>query len=83
MVLPDFIIIGAARCGTTSLYNYMTNHPNIFPASEKELHFFDLNYNKGVSWYKSKFFQDNNKEKNFTRPANNTPFNIIKKKVDK
>jgi len=66
MVLPDFIIIGAARCGTTSLYNYMTHHPNIFPASEKELHFFDLNYNKGVSWYKSKFFQDNNKEKNFS-----------------
>ncbi len=65
-MLPDFIIIGAARCGTTSLYNYMISHPNIISASQKELHFFDLNFNKGLSWYESKFFKDNNKEKNFS-----------------
>jgi len=65
-VLPDFIIIGAARCGTTSLYNYMMSHPNIISTSQKEIHFFDLNFNKGLSWYESNFFKDNNKEKNFS-----------------
>ncbi|HDZ18364.1 hypothetical protein LCGC14_0877340 [marine sediment metagenome] len=53
--LPDFLIIGASRCGTTSLYNYLVKHPNIKSARVKEVHFFDLNYFKGVDWYKSFF----------------------------
>ncbi|MBD3227637.1 MAG: hypothetical protein GF329_05560, partial [Candidatus Lokiarchaeota archaeon] len=53
--LPDFIIIGAQRCGTTSLYNYLINQPTIVPAFLKELHFFDNNYNKGLHWYKRQF----------------------------
>ncbi|MDH3312849.1 MAG: sulfotransferase domain-containing protein [Nitrosopumilus sp.] len=56
--LPDFIIIGAQRCGTTSLYNYLIEHPKIKPASQKELHFFDINFSKGIEWYKSQF-EDN------------------------
>jgi len=50
--LPDFIIIGAGKCGTTSLYNYLIQHPSIFPASWKEIHYFDL-YMTG--WYRSNF----------------------------
>ena len=36
-VLPDFIIIGEAKCGTTSLYNYMIQHPKIKSALTKEI----------------------------------------------
>lgn len=54
-LMPDFIIIGGARCGTTSLYNYLNKHPSVGPASEKEVHFFDYNYHKGISWYRAHF----------------------------
>jgi hypothetical protein len=43
---PDFIIIGAQKGGTTSLYNYLIQHPQIAPAAQKEIHYFDLNFDK-------------------------------------
>ncbi len=48
---PDFLIIGAQKCGTTSLYNYLVKHPNIIPAKKKEIRFFDLNFLNGIQWY--------------------------------
>lgn len=54
-VLPDFIIIGAHKSGTTALYDYLSEHPHIIPASDKEIHFFDLNYAKGLGWYRARF----------------------------
>ncbi len=54
-VLPDFIIIGAQRSGTTSLYSYLVAHPGVAPAFKKEVHFFDLNFRKGVGWYRGHF----------------------------
>jgi len=54
-VLPDFIIIGAHKSGTTALYDYLIEHPNVLAASDKEIHFFDLNYAKGVGWYRARF----------------------------
>jgi hypothetical protein len=54
-LMPDFIIIGAQRCGTTSLYNYLIEHPNVVPAFRKEVHFFDSHFNKGITWYRSHF----------------------------
>lgn len=54
-LLPDFIIIGVARAGTTSLYEYLIEHPNIAPASRKEVHFFDYNFQDGMSWYRGQF----------------------------
>jgi hypothetical protein len=53
--LPDFLIIGAARCGTTSLYRYLTEHPCIAPAFRKEVSFFDVNFRRGLSWYRAQF----------------------------
>ena len=53
--LPDFLIIGAQRSGTTSLYNYLCEHPAIAPALRKEIHFFDNNFKKGLPWYRSYF----------------------------
>jgi len=53
--LPDFIIIGGMKCGTTSLYDFITRHPGILPAKKKEIHFFDEHYLWGKSWYASNF----------------------------
>jgi len=56
-VLPDFLIIGAMRGGTTSLYRYLIQHPCILPAFTKEVYYFDrtINFNRGTNWYKSHF----------------------------
>lgn len=58
--LPDFLIIGAKRGGTTSLWNYLVAHPQVlpmFPAVQqiKSPHYFDIHYAKGESWYRSTF----------------------------
>lgn len=53
--MPDFLIIGAQRSGTTSLYRYLTQHPEVLPALEKETHFFDLQHHRGLGWYASRF----------------------------
>src|SRR5437879_9845243 len=54
-LLPDFIIIGTQRGGTTSLYSYLASHPSVGPASTKEVHFFDNKYTKGLAWYRAHF----------------------------
>lgn len=53
--LPDFIIIGAQKGGTTSLYAYLCEHPQVLPAFSKEVHYFDYNFHKGLPWYYSNF----------------------------
>lgn len=52
---PDFIIIGSPRCGTTSLYKYITSHPQILAAANKEICFFSEHFNKGFAWYQAHF----------------------------
>lgn len=52
---PSFIVIGAEKCGTTSLYQYLSNHPQILAPIEKEIDFFDLEYDRGLDWYLSHF----------------------------
>lgn len=51
MCLPGFIIIGAGKCGTSSLYHYITGHDRVLPASEKQIHYFKYYANKPMSWY--------------------------------
>jgi len=53
--LPDFIIAGTAKGGTTSLFQYLSDHPRIFPPLRKEIKYFDCNYFMGPSWYKAHF----------------------------
>jgi hypothetical protein len=48
---PHFLIIGAQKAGTTSLHKYISEHPRVRAAARKEMHFFDLNFEKGLSWY--------------------------------
>jgi hypothetical protein len=56
-VLPNLIVIGAAKCGTTSLHEYLDLHPEISMSREKELNFFvpEKNLGRGVDWYKRQF----------------------------
>ena len=54
-LLPSFLIIGAARAGTTSLYSYLVQHPAVRSPTHKELHFFDLNFEHGLGWYRRHF----------------------------
>lgn len=55
--LPNLIIIGAMKCGTTSLHHYLNLHPEICMSREKELNFFieERNWSRGIKWYKSHF----------------------------
>ena len=53
--LPDFIIIGAARSGTTHLLGQLNAHPNVLPGP-RETHFFDSQrYTYGLPWYRLRF----------------------------
>src|SRR5947209_9042204 len=54
-VLPDFLIIGTQRGGTTALYHYLKTHPCIIPATIGDTHFFDKKYSKGLRWYQAHF----------------------------
>jgi len=53
--LPDFIIIGVQKGGTSSLFEYLSQHPRVIPARVKEVHFFDNNFSRGVDWYRRHF----------------------------
>lgn len=53
---PSFIIVGAQRCGTTSLYKTLANHPHVLPAVlHKGIHYFDTDYGRGFDWYRGHF----------------------------
>jgi hypothetical protein len=56
-VLPNFLIIGTMKGGTTSLYNYLSVHPEVFMSETKELHYFvaEKNFPRGVGWYERQF----------------------------
>lgn len=62
--MPDFLILGGQKCGTTSLYRYLLQHSHILPAKEKEIHFFDLAFHFGVDWYES-FFPEKHSAANY------------------
>jgi sulfotransferase family protein len=57
--LPDFLIIGTKRGGTTSLWRYLVEHPlvpRLFPAwNTKTSHYFEENWGRGEAWYRSHF----------------------------
>jgi hypothetical protein len=53
--LPDFLILGAQKAGTTALYAYLRWHPEITGPSWKEVSYFDRHYRRGLSWYRGHF----------------------------
>ena len=54
--LPDFLIIGAQKAGTTSLYRYLREHPDVdVEPGVGEIHFFDNHWERGTDFYRSHF----------------------------
>lgn len=53
--LPDFLVIGTEKSGTTSIYNYLIKHPQIAKPLIKEIHFFDRKFGRGYDWYRMSF----------------------------
>jgi hypothetical protein len=73
--LPDFLIIGAKKCGTTFLYDLLCSHPYVQCAAKKELHFFDiLLEEEGVEWYRRCFPQARWKDGRRTITGEATPY---------
>ncbi len=56
-MLPSFLIVGAERGGTTSMFHVLRQHPAVFSAvlPRKEVHYFDLAYGRGLGWYQCHF----------------------------
>lgn len=54
-LLPDYLIIGAPKGGTTSLHKYLARHPNVVPPTRKEIYFFTTHYDLGTGWYRAHF----------------------------
>lgn len=55
-VLPDFLITGGQRCGTTSMYRALSTHPAVLkPVLHKGVHYFDTGYHHGMAWYQGHF----------------------------
>lgn len=55
-LLPSFVLAGAQRCGTTSLFRALLAHPAVLPAAyHKGVNYFDLNYANGPRWYRGHF----------------------------
>lgn len=52
---PDFLIPGFMKCGTTSLYQYLTAHPQVLPSVDKELYFFTNFFEYGTDFYQAHF----------------------------
>ena len=79
--LPDFIIIGTARSGSTSLYYNICQHPCVLSAAYDELGYFDSNFHLGLNWYRSLFPTLFSKwilkqKKQFAITGEDTPFYI-------
>lgn len=54
-LLPDFLIIGAQKSGTTSLHLALSQHPAVQLAFKREVHYFDWNFDRRLEWYRAHF----------------------------
>src|SRR4051794_34667074 len=54
-MLPNFVIVGAPKCGTSSLARWLMQHPEVYLVPEKELHFFTGFWDQGIGWYENCF----------------------------
>ena len=85
-VLPDFIIIGSMKCGTTSLYYDICEHPCTLAAAYDEIGFFDSNFHLGINWYRSMFptqkiMNKIREDTGYSITGEDTPFYFWKKEV--
>lgn len=73
MTLPNFLVIGAQRAGTTLLHRILEAHPEVYvPDRRKEVHYFDWHFSRGTDWYE-RFFPDADQAKPFAAVGEVTP----------
>jgi hypothetical protein len=53
--LPDLLVIGGQRCGTSTLYRHLGRHPDVSPSLRKEVEYFSRRYDRGERWYRAHF----------------------------
>ena len=65
MSLPNYMFLGAAKSATTTYYDILKNHKEVFVPKFKEPHFFnfDKNFSKGIDWYNQTYFGNVSEEK--------------------
>jgi hypothetical protein len=62
--LPDFLIVGCQKCGTSSIHHYLAKHPDVWCPDKKEVHFFDYDFDLGKNYYEHYFhLKQDNKDK--------------------
>jgi hypothetical protein len=71
--LPDFVVIGAPKCGTTFFYHLLSKHPQVVPAVFKEPHYFDLLFDEGTEWYRRCFLPSRQENGRRTITGEGTP----------
>ena len=54
-MLPNFVIVGAPKCGTSSLAAWLRDHPDAYVVPEKELYYFTSEWERGLDWYETCF----------------------------
>ena len=52
---PDFLIVGAQKAGTTTLFHYLTQHPQVVPPMKREIHYYDRKFHYGTIWYRAHY----------------------------
>ena len=75
--LPDFVVIGAQKGGTGFCYRLLRAHPLVVRAAAKELHFFDENFEEGVSWYRRCFPEVERRDGRKILTGEATPFYLF------
>ena len=53
--LPDFVIVGVMKCGTTSLFNHLISHPCIAEPLVKGVKYYNKSFDRGEGWYRAHF----------------------------
>jgi hypothetical protein len=73
-MMPTYLILGAAKAGTTSLHWYLSQHPEIFMSVPKEPAFFRLEYERGTAYYEAQYFKGWSGEKEVGEAAQRNLF---------
>jgi hypothetical protein len=81
-VLPSFLVLGAQKAGTTSLFELLAQHPQVQPPRLKEVNFFDKDWSKGLDHYRS-VFPRNSEMSDVDRTFDNTPSYLYQPRVPK
>lgn len=78
---PSFFILGVQKGGTSTLHKYLSESNEIYMSEPKEIHYYDMFYEKGIEWYLNHFVI--NKNQNYKIAGESTPYYFFHPKVPK